>query len=334
MRVSAVIPTYNRRTYIGRAIESILSQTLPVDELIVIDDGSTDGTSDFIGCRFGQQVRVVRQENQGVSAARRRALQEANGDWIAFLDSDDEWTRDRNRRLTEAAAAVPLDVAWIFGNIQLVEDQGDQQSTFGKFGLHLKASPEVFVDSMDVQYPFQFGMLQASLIRREALIAVDAFATSLQHSEDFLVGVQIACRYRYAAVDTVVARLYRTGDLTPTSLDSAGQHGVDYYRARMQAYSLIIQSGRRHPWGERYAHVVRGLCKLRANQGKAVGKMAFEQFRYGCSLKSLAFQCAASLGQPGLIAWRGIHKCLRGKEKRAVGFGPQVPTISRQRRLG
>lgn len=334
MRVSAVIPTYNRRTYIGRAIDSVLSQTLPVNELIVVDDGSTDGTSEFVKSRFGGRVRVVQQENQGVSGARRRAMEEAQGDWIAFLDSDDEWTPDRNRSLSEAAAMVPSDVAWIFGNIQLVDDQGDQESTFRKFGLHLTASPEVFVDSMEVQYPFQFGMLQGSIIRRKPLIAVDAFATGLQHSEDFLVGVQIACRYRYAAVDAVVARLYRTSDLDATSLDSAGRNGVDYYRARMQAYSLIIQTGRRHPWDERYAHVVRGLCKLRASQGKAVGKMAFDQFRYGCSLKSLAFQCAASLGQPGLTAWRGIHKCLRGKEKRSVGFGPQVPTISRQRRLG
>jgi glycosyltransferase involved in cell wall biosynthesis len=94
MRISALIPTFNRREYVQRAIESVLSQTVPVDELVVVDDGSTDGTAEVIQRRFRGHTRVVRQENQGVSGARRRAIREARSEWVAFLDSDDEWTRD------------------------------------------------------------------------------------------------------------------------------------------------------------------------------------------------------------------------------------------------
>lgn len=322
MRVSAVIPTYNRRRYIGRAIESILSQRLPVDELIVVDDGSTDGTSDFIEHRFGKQVRVVRQENQGVSGARRRALQEANGDWVAFLDSDDEWTPDRNRVLTTAAGILPPEVAWIFGNLQLVRDEGGEESTFQKFGLQLPKSPYMFDDPIALQYPFQFGMLQASLVRLSALREIDAFATHLDHSEDFLVGVQVACRYKYAAVDALVGRLYRTSDLKATSLDTAGRHSVDYYRARLIGYSQIIQSGKSGPWGERYAEVVRGLCKVTADRGGRIKKLALEQFRFGISAKSIAFQFAAMFGQTGLALWKRLGKASRGE--------PSLAKVERQ----
>src|SRR6266566_631820 len=130
MKVSALIPTYNRREHVQRAIESVLSQTIPPDEIIVVDDGSTDGTREALAHRFGSTVRVVCQENGGVSSSRRRAVREARNDWIAFLDSDDEWTSNRNRRLTEAAKSLPTDVAWLFGDVQLIRDTGEGETLF------------------------------------------------------------------------------------------------------------------------------------------------------------------------------------------------------------
>jgi glycosyltransferase involved in cell wall biosynthesis len=316
--VSALIPTYNRREYVGRAIDSVLKQTLPVKELIVLDDGSTDGTAELIQSRFSNSVRLIRQTNQGVSAARRRLIQEATGDWVAFLDSDDEWTLDRNRLFIEAVKSVPQKVAWIFGDLRLVEDSGDEETLFQKFGLRLQRSPQTFDDPIVLQYPFQFGMLQGSVIRKEALNELHAFSEGFAHSEDFLVGVQVACRHSYAAVDQVVGRLYRTSDLRGSSLDFAGRHGKDYSRARMLAYSLIIQSGWQGPWGERYAHAVRGLCKVSAEQGDRIGRLALEQFRYGWSLKSLAFQCVATFGRPGLVLWANVAQTVRGKLQREI----------------
>src|SRR5579859_1065276 len=95
--ISAIIPTYNRRPYLGRAIQSILSQSIAPDEILVIDDGSTDGTADYLRKEFPGVIRLVEQTNAGVSAARRRGLLEARHDWIAFLDSDDEWSIGRLR---------------------------------------------------------------------------------------------------------------------------------------------------------------------------------------------------------------------------------------------
>ena len=89
MRISVVIPTYNRLAYLQQALESVLSQTRMPDEIIVVDDGSTDHTKREIGSRG--DLLYVRQENLGAAAARNRGIREAKGDWVAFLDSDDLW---------------------------------------------------------------------------------------------------------------------------------------------------------------------------------------------------------------------------------------------------
>jgi GT2 family glycosyltransferase len=91
--VSVIIPTYNRAYCVGRAIESVRTQTHSNWELIVVDDGSTDDTAEFIASHYGQdsRVRYLRQDNAGVSAARNAGFRAARGRYIALLDSDDAW---------------------------------------------------------------------------------------------------------------------------------------------------------------------------------------------------------------------------------------------------
>src|SRR5581483_7287295 len=88
--VSIILPTYNRVDTIPRAVESVRRQTFTDWELIVIDDGSTDGTAERIN-NLDPRIRILRQENQGCYVARNRGIAEAKGRFIAFLDSDDEW---------------------------------------------------------------------------------------------------------------------------------------------------------------------------------------------------------------------------------------------------
>lgn len=89
-KLSVIIPTFSRAGLVGRAIKSVLSQTLQPDEIIIIDDGSTDETPTIIEQNF-PMVKYFRQNNKGVSSARNAGIRMANGDWIVFLDSDDEW---------------------------------------------------------------------------------------------------------------------------------------------------------------------------------------------------------------------------------------------------
>jgi glycosyltransferase involved in cell wall biosynthesis len=90
-----VLPVYNRAAYVGEAIESVLVQTLPPDELIVVDDGSTDESLEVVESFARPGLRVVRQENAGIGAARNRGFDVAAGELIAFIDSDDLWERDK-----------------------------------------------------------------------------------------------------------------------------------------------------------------------------------------------------------------------------------------------
>src|SRR3990167_8128796 len=89
-RVSVVIPTYNYARYLPQAIDSVLGQTYPHIEVVVVDDGSTDESRDVLRA-YGSRIRWVQQERQGVSAARNRGVRESRGDLVAFLDADDRW---------------------------------------------------------------------------------------------------------------------------------------------------------------------------------------------------------------------------------------------------
>lgn len=104
-RVSVVIPTYNRRAWIGRALDSVLAQSAPPIEIIVVDDGSDDDTAGFVKAQY-PDVRLIEQPNRGVSAARNVGIELACGDWIALLDSDDAW---RPQKLERQYADKPLE---------------------------------------------------------------------------------------------------------------------------------------------------------------------------------------------------------------------------------
>lgn len=324
MTVSALIPTLNRRNYVRRAIDSILAQTVPVDEIIVVDDEhSTDNIAEAIAAWYGSKVRVILGQSGGLSGARRRALEEAIGDWIAFLDSDDDWPVRRNEEFLNAAASVPSDVAWLFGDTQIITDEGKGATFFQEFGLHVAEAPHVFTDSLAVQYPFQFGVLSSSFIRRIALLECGCFQEKLQHSEDVLAGFQVACRYRFGAIPSVVGSYYRTSDLMANSALLKGMWGPDYFRSRMLAFAAVIGAGQKTPWNCRYAAEVRDFCKALAKRGQLRRRIAFEQFRYGAfSVKGLLFAATAMFGCLGVEAWDAVA----GFRRRKIGSSrPGLP---------
>src|SRR5256885_2165082 len=99
--VSVVIPIYNGLKYLDRAVASVLAQTYQPIEIILVDDGSTDGSWEWIAS-YGSQVRPIRQKNAGVGCARNTGIEHARGDLIAFLDQDDWWMPEKAARQVQA----------------------------------------------------------------------------------------------------------------------------------------------------------------------------------------------------------------------------------------
>jgi glycosyltransferase involved in cell wall biosynthesis len=131
--VSAIIPTWNRRELVQRAIDSALAQTRPPEEIIVVDDGSTDGTGDALRSRYGDLIgeRIVyhRQDNAGVSAARNAGMRLARGRYFALLDSDDLWHPEKNARQLAWLDAHP-DFGMVLCDVVRVDADGTPFDVF------------------------------------------------------------------------------------------------------------------------------------------------------------------------------------------------------------
>lgn len=123
--VSVIVPTYNRASAIGAAIDSVLSQVPPPDEVIVVDDGSTDDTWTVLA-GYGERIRAIRRENGGAAAARNTGLAVATGDWVAFLDSDDLWLPGRLAVLHRDLDAAAEDVVAHTGDMRMTGNGYDR----------------------------------------------------------------------------------------------------------------------------------------------------------------------------------------------------------------
>ena len=198
MLISAVLPTFNCSHLLGRAIDSVLAQTRPVDELIVVDDGSTDDTRSMVA-RYGTAVRYFFQLNRGCAAARNRGIRESNGDWIALIDHDDEWLPDKIQKQVATLQGKPDAVVCYTGCWSVVD---------GKQKLVRMVNPQKLWPAMRLQ-----NLLLPSLvmIRKKTFDDLGGFDERLQAScEDWDLNVKLVARYpsEFVMVDEPLAKYY------------------------------------------------------------------------------------------------------------------------------
>ena len=182
LTVSVVIPTFNRADIVTKAIDSALAQTRPPDEVIVVDDGSSDDTRDRLK-QYGDRIRYIHQDNAGVSIARNTGVLAARGEWIAFLDSDDEWVAEKLAiQLSDLMRHDGL-IAHV-SDVAIIMSDGRQISPFGVCGRQdvggasgILARP--LADLLTV--PF---MTPAFVVRRNALIKAGLFDKEMSVYED------------------------------------------------------------------------------------------------------------------------------------------------------
>jgi glycosyltransferase involved in cell wall biosynthesis len=189
-RISAIIPVFNRETTIARAIESVLGQTRPPVEILVIDDGSTDSTAAVVAT-YGEEVKYVFQPNAGASVARNRGVESATTPWVAFLDSDDYWLDDHIERMAEAIRATEGSAGFYFADTIM----GDGTSLWDASGFAISSRHCETSDATDwVLMDWQPMMLQSSVFNRARYLMVGGLYPDLDVREDthlfFVAGIR------------------------------------------------------------------------------------------------------------------------------------------------
>jgi glycosyltransferase involved in cell wall biosynthesis len=211
--VSVVIPAHNAERWLSRALGSVMVQTRAPNEIIVVDDGSRDGTP-AVARQYGGAIRYVYQANAGVSAARNRGVSEAGGEWIAFLDADDEWFNEKLERQMEIIEGAG-DCDWCASACEFVRDgsvtDGD---TAAQWVARLAGRTCLsFFEAARLGLPLQTS---GFVIRKTALNEVGSFDPKLRVSEDRDLWARLAMRHSRLGYCAEVC--YRYYENTPASL--------------------------------------------------------------------------------------------------------------------
>jgi len=212
-RVSVVIPLYNLGRFVGEAIESVLGQTLPVDdvETIVIDDGSTDG-GDAVVRRYEPRVRYVRQENHGLPAARNAGLARAGGPFVTFLDADDRFLPEMLATQLGVFAARP-EVGIVYTGFRFIDAAGRSLGTNGWSREEGDVLSRLVLGNMIHPH--------LALVRREAAERVGGFDERLGGAADWDFWLRLSrAGVRWACVDRALAEYRLRADAMHRDTDA------------------------------------------------------------------------------------------------------------------
>ena len=181
--ISVIIPLYNKASEIELTLRSVLIQSLPPREIIIVDDGSTDRSAEIVESIGSPLVRLIRQENSGVSAARNRAMREATGEWVALLDGDDMWGTDYLATVAEMIERWPGCGA--YGTAFMIDDGNNcvPASCCEKMGV-----VDFFAESM-TRYVL---IPSATTLRRDLALELGGFPEGMRMGEDQFLWTKIA----------------------------------------------------------------------------------------------------------------------------------------------
>ncbi len=197
--VSVIICVYNKESYVARSVQSVLSQTFSNFELIVVDDGSTDESANVVRQFDDPRLRLVCQENAGECGARNRGIAEAHGEWLAFLDGDDEWLPLFLERTMEVAVKAQSTVCTIFTNYGTNTSENNMVPGCVKGGV-IDDYLRFFLSNGDS------GVSSSSVVvRKESLVEAGQFPLGVRHGGDLDTWVRLAWTGKFIYVPKVLA---------------------------------------------------------------------------------------------------------------------------------
>jgi len=248
-----IIPTYNRRELVQRAIDSVLAQTHPVDEILVVDDGSTDGTGEALRARYGERIRYHRQANAGVSAARNAGMALATGRYFALLDSDDLWLPEKTAQQTAWLDAHP-EFGMVLCDVVRVDADGTPYDTFHRRDVLREDG-----------WALRWLLLNPSLVpasvmfRREVFETCGGFDPTLRTAEDIDFHLRVARQWRIGVVEAPLVEAMRGHDGLSATATTYDDYVKVVERAVADAEGVVDISVRREALAITYARNARGM---------------------------------------------------------------------------
>lgn len=208
--VSVIITSYNYGRFLAEAIESVMRQTWRPDEVVVVDDGSTDDTAEVAARYAAEGVRYVYKENGGASSARNTGIRESSGELIAFLDADDVWLPQKIARQAEHLLRHP-EVALVTGSEWEVDSAGRKVWLLKRKGIASGSIyPQILVENM-------VGTTSLVMVRRECLRQVGLFDEALEIAQDWDLWIRIARAHRVGVLEEPLIDYRRHGGSLSTA---------------------------------------------------------------------------------------------------------------------
>ena len=265
-----IIPTYNRRELLMRALDSVCAQTRAVDEIIVIDDGSTDGTGAALHERGDDRIHYHWQANAGVSAARNHGMALARGRYIALLDSDDTWLPEKTRLQCDFLDAHP-DYGLVLCDVTRVDAGHRDIDVFRRRDV---IPEDGWVLRWILQNP---SFVPASaMFRREVFEDVGGFDESLRTAEDIDYHLRIASRWQVGVIDAALVRAMRGHEGLSATSSTYDDYVAVMERAVGDARGVVDESECRRALATAYFNNARGmLIRRRWRDGRVLASKAW-----------------------------------------------------------
>jgi GT2 family glycosyltransferase len=312
-RISVILPVYNGERTIVRAVESVVEQSFPAHEVIVVDDGSTDATPNALR-QFGDRVRTIRQENRGVSAARNLGVANATGDWVAFLDADDWYYPDRLRAHAEwIAGGEPP--ALLTGDYDYVDGTGHplgrsmERSALGRrLVARADAAGRTLLETADMAefVADHFGDTHTLTVRRAAFLEAGGYPTGFRVCEDVALLIRLCARAPRIGVVCRPMAAYVIHDQSATR-----RNRLEAQRENTRTLLALKDEARGFP-----RPVSRGY---RERLRRARLDLAYALLRQGRGAEALRAVLPSLVERPGIASLHGIASVALGALLRRPG---------------
>lgn len=259
LTVAAIIPVYNQRGTVCEAIDSVLAQTRPADEIVVVDDGATDGSGELVSERYAGKMRIIRQENRGAAGAFNRGIRETHSDLIALLAADDKWFPQKLER-----------------HVQFMERHPDCMLSFSARVSYFEAQDETRTGNTSIDKStyirkafFREEALPAGdavLVRREVFEEVGYFDESLRKCQDTDMWLRIMLRFGFEHIPEPLVWVRRGEARTIASIEEFFPWQDRYFAKHRNSFGHGLQG--QAIWRAGYASVLRQRAYWYLSEGR------------------------------------------------------------------